>query len=212
MPSLSGYGSSLLCGMLVLLLAAGEGQESHAQFSSGLTSDSTHWRVEASTGYYTQEGTNDPGLGVFVGVGRRLPTGFIGSFAFGVAQTYSRYGPRRPLFDGERYYRSHYIFRLSFDYPLSLGQRHRLLLGTGIVYVKRYWTRPEIRIRGNSEGQIVLSGTSNTITPSVAGLHFTVKYQYRISRVALGVRAGTHLFQFERGGEYIVAPLITVHF
>jgi len=204
MPSLPGYGSSLLCGMLVLLLAAGEGQESHAQFSSGLTSDSTRWRVETSTGYYT--------LGVFVSVGRRLPTGFTGSFEFGIAQTYSRFGPRSPLFDGDRYYRSHYIFRLSFDYPLSLGRRHRLLLGTGIVYVKRYWTRPEIRIRGNSEGQIVLSGTSNTITPGVAGLHFTVKYQYRVSRVALGVRAGTHLFHFELGGEYIVAPLVTVYF
>ena len=203
---------SLLCGVLVLLIAAGGTQRGHAQSPATSTSDSTHWRIGASTGYYVQEGTDDPGLGVFVSVGHRLSTGFIGSFEFGIAQTYNRYAPRRPLFGGDRYYRTHYIFRLSFDYPLTLAPRHQLLLGTGVVYVKRYWTRPEIRIRNNPGGGATLVGTSNTITPGVAGLHFAVKYQYRISRVALGLRAGTHLFQFERGGEFIVAPLITVQF
>ena len=107
----------------------------------------------------------------------------------------------------------HYIFRLRFDYPLTLAQRHQLLLGTGIVYVKRHYTRPVVRVRDDPDGQgVILSGTSDTITPGVAGLHFTVKYQYRISRVALGLRAGAHLSQFEKGGEFIVGPLLTVYF
>lgn len=199
-------------GVLALLFATGISQQGNAQSPSASPSDSTRWRVEASTGYYTQEGTPDPGLGVFVSVGRRLSTGFIGSFEFGIAQTYSRYGPRNPLFGGDRYYRTHYVFRLNFDYPLNLVQQHRLLFGTGVVYVKRYWTRPKIRIRGNPEEGLILSGSSNTITPGVAGLQFSVKYQYRISQVALGLRAGTHLFQFERGGEFIVTPLVTVYF
>lgn len=206
-------GSFFLFGVLTLLFITSVSKQGRAQSPSAPPSDSTRWRMEASTGYYTQEGTPDSGLAVFVSVGRRLSTGFIGSFEFGIAQTYSRYDPRMPLFGGDRYYRTHYIFRLSFDYPFNLARQHRLLLGTGIVYVKRYWTRPEIRVRANPNEQgVILSGTTDTITPGVVGLHFAVKYQYRISRVALGLRAGTHLFQFERGGEFIVAPLITVHF
>jgi hypothetical protein len=205
--------SPSLYGVLALFIIAGVHQQGRAQSPSASTLDSTRWRVEASTGYYTQEGTDDPGLGVFVSVGHRLSTGFIGSFEFGIAQTYSRYNPRMPPFGGDRYYRTHYVFRLSFDYPFNLAKRHQLLLGTGIVYVQRYWTEPAIRVQKDPDGQgVLVSGTSDPTTPGSAGLHFTAKYQYRISRVALGLRVEAHLFQFERGGEYIVAPLITVHF
>ena len=180
--------------------------------SASTASDSTAWYIEASTGYYTQEGNDASGLGVFVNVGRRLNTGFIGSLGFGIAQTYHRYPPTPPVFRDDQYYRTHYIFRLSFDYPFELAPRHRARLGTGIVYVQRYWTRPLIGVREGLDGQVLVSGGSNPVTPNVAGLHFTGKYEYRLSRVALGLRADGHLFQFERGGEFIVAPFITVQF
>lgn len=145
-------------------------------------------------------------------VGRQLSTGFTGSFGFGIAQTYNRYSPRNPLFGNDRYYRSHYIFRLSFDYPFELSPHHRVRLGTGVVFVQRYWTRPLIGVREGSDGQVLVSGGSNPVTPNVAGLHFTVKYAYRLSRISVGLRADAHLFQFERGGEYIVAPFVSVQF
>lgn len=175
-------------------------------------SDSTVWHVEANTGYYTQEGNDASGLGLFVDVGRQLGTGFIGSLGFGIAQTYHRYSSRSPLFGNDRYYRAHYIFRLSFDYPFELAPRHRVQLGTGVVFVQRYWTRPRIRVRAGSDGQAFISGRSNPVTPNVAGLHFTVKYGYHFSWGTLGLRTDAHLFQFERGGEYIVAPFLAVNF
>jgi hypothetical protein len=168
--------------------------------------------VEASTGYYTQEGNDAPGLGLFVNVGRQLSTGFTGAFGFGIAQTYHRYSSRNPLFGSGRYYQTHYVFRLSFDYPFELAPRHRVRLGTGVVFVQRYYTRPQIRLREGPDGQLLISGRSNPITPNVAGLHFTAKYAYRLSRVSVGLRADAHLFQFERGGEYVVAPFVTVRF
>jgi hypothetical protein len=179
---------------------------------SSSKSDSTDWLVEASTGYYTQEGNDASGLGLFVDVGHQLNTGFVGTFGFGIAQTYHRYPRTPPVFRNDRYYRTHYIFRLSFDYPFELAPRHRVRLGTGVVFVQRFWTRPLVRVREGPDGQVLISGGSNPVTPNVAGLHFTGKYEFRLSRVSLGLRADAHLFQFERGGEYVVAPFIHVRF
>jgi len=197
---------------LVLLVVAGSPQFAAAQ-SSSQSADSTKWEVEVSTGYYTQEGTPDPGLGVFVDVGRHLSTGFIGSLGFGIAQTYSRFPSRTPFFGDDRFYRTHYVFRLSFDYPLEVASRHQILLGTGVVFVQRFWTDPEIRLRLGPEGEdVFVSGNTDPTTPNVGGLHFTAAYRYQFSRVAVGLRADAHLFQFERGGEFIVAPFLTVQF
>lgn len=197
----------LLFGVFFLLFLVAPSEKSRAQ-----PSDSTLWRLEANSGYYTQEGTNDSGVGLFLNVGRRLSTGFMGSLGFGLAHTYSRYASRAPLFGDNRYYRTHYVFRLSFDYPFQITSRHHLLLGTGVVFVQRYWTRPNIRLRELEGGDLFVSGDTGTTTPNVVGLHFTAKYVYQISHVSLGIRADAHLFQFERGGEYVVAPLIAVHF
>jgi hypothetical protein len=201
----------LFAGLLLVFFIGETGQRAVAQ-SSSHASDSTAWRMEASTGYYTQEGTPDSGVGLFVNVGRELSTGFTGSLGFGIAQTYHRYSSQSPLFGNDRYYRTHYIFRLSFDYPFELAPHHRVQLGTGVVFVQRYWTRPRIRVRVGSDGQAFISGRSNPVTPNVAGLHFTVKYGYRFSWGGLGLRTDAHLFQFERGGEYVIAPFLAVNF
>jgi hypothetical protein len=180
---------------------------------SDAPADSAKWHVEVGSGYYTQEGTDAGGAGLFVDVGRRLNTGFVGSFGFGIAQTYHRYNPRTPIFGNDRYYRTHFIFRLSFDYPFTLTDRQNLSLGTGILYVKRYYTVPGVAIRPDPDGDgVLVSGGSQPTTPGVVGLHFSAKYSYRFSRVSLGLRADAHLFQFERGGEYILAPFLQVHF
>lgn len=196
-----------------LFLFTGIHQFAIAQ-SPSQSPDSTRWELEVSTGYYTQEGTSDPGLGVFVDVGRRLSTGFIGSLGFGIAQTYSRFPSRTTVFGGDRYYRTHYVFRLSFDYPLEVAPRQQILLGTGVVFVQRFWINPEIRVRPGPDGEnVFVSGDTDPTTPNVGGLHFTVAYRYQFSRAAaLGLRADAHLFQFERGGEFIVAPFISFQF
>ena len=197
---------------LVLLVVAGSPQFAAAQ-SSSQSHDSTKWEVEVSTGYYTQEGTPDPGLGVFVDVGRHLSTGFIGSLGFGIAQTYSRFPSRTPFFGDDRFYRTHYVFRLSFDYPFQVASRQQVLLGTGIVLIQRFWTSPKVAVRPDPDGErVLISGNTDPTTPGTGGLHFTAAYRYQFSRVAVGLRADAHLFQFERGGEFIVAPFLTVQF
>lgn len=185
-----------------------------AQSSNGEVSqpDSTKWRVEASSGYYTQEGVSAGGFGLFVDVGRQLDTGFIASLGFGMAQTYRRFPTNTALFGGERFYQTHYVFRLSFDYPFRLSDRQRLFLGTGLLYVRRYSTFPGVQVLQPEPDVLVLDGATNPLTPDVVGLHFSAKYGYRLSRVTLGLRLDAHLFQFERGGEYIAAPFLQVHF
>jgi len=177
------------------------------------TSESATWRVEGGSGYYTQEGSDAGGVGLFLNVGRRLHTGFVGSFGFGIAQTYHRYSSQTPIFGNDRYYRTHYIFRLGFDYPFELTDRQNVALGTGVLYVRRYYVKPGVRIqRGPNGERIRISGRADPVTPGAVGLSFTARYSYQFSRVSLGFRADAHLFQFEKGGEYIVAPFIAVQF
>jgi hypothetical protein len=179
--------------LLILVLFATSAVSSQAQptDSSALTGK---WQVEGSSGYFTPgSDRSDPGYLVSFAVGRHLSTGFLVSGELAMAQTYERYRDDNPFFPGNRRYSTHYIFRLRFQYPIQLGDRHRLSINSGIMYRRFY---------ENFEGEPIQS--------DFAGLIAGIQYGFDLRPVRLGLRLDSHIRYDDGVGDYIAAPFIAL--
>lgn len=179
--------------LLILVLFATSTVSSQAQ-PADTSSLTGKWYVEGSSGYFTPGSErSDPGYLVSFAVGRHLSTGFLVSGELAMALTYERYRDNSPLFPGNRRYSTHYIFRLRFQYPIQLGDRHRLSINSGIMYRRFFETF-----------------LGEPIQSDFAGLIAGLQYSYDLRPVRLGVRLDTHIRYDDGIGDYIAAPFIAL--
>lgn len=179
--------------LLIVLLCAASHISSQAQ-PTDLSARSGKWYVEGSSGYFTPGSErSDPGYVVSFAVGQHLSTGFLVSGELAMAQTYERYRDNNPFFPGNRRYSTHYIFRLRFQYPITLSDRHRLSVNSGIMY-RRFFE--------NFEGKPIQS--------DFAGLVAGFQYSYDLRPVRLGVRLDAHIRYDDGIGDYIAAPFVAL--
>jgi len=177
---------SITCAVLILFLLTPRSDTYAQPGSPGM------WQVEGSAGFFSPDAdVSGPGHIVSVAIGRHLSTGFLVSGQVGIAHTSDRYRMDDLFLPGGQFYSTHYIFHLRFQYPITLGTRHRIGLNSGVMYRRYYRT-----YLGEDTGS------------DYGGLLAGLQYGIDLRPLLVGVRMDSH-FRYDDGfGDYTIAPFV----
>ena len=199
----------ILLSLLLLVTALGHAPEAAAQ------AEQRHF-FRGGIGYYNT-GYEDAGPLLFIEGGRLLRTGFTAMLSLGVSNVVNEYSTAFPAtYDGQRNYDNVYMVRLAFTRDLPLTQRHRLGLGTGLIYLRTYVSEASFFDPTPGPGQ----DPNDPLIPVIdayswgeAGLLFNAEYVYRRGSFLLGLRGEKHiLYDHGFGRGFIITPTIGARF